>query len=30
MDYNDASPKYQMELIKKVEETLWGLFDCKC
>ena len=27
MDYNDASPKYQMELIKKVEETLWGLFD---
>lgn len=26
MDYSDVSPKYLMELIPKVEETLWGMF----
>lgn len=26
MDYSDISPKYIMELVPKVSETLWGMF----
>lgn len=27
MDYNEISPKYIMELVPKIEEVLWGMFE---
>lgn len=27
MDYKDISPKYIMELVPKIEEVLWNMFD---
>lgn len=27
MDYKDISPKYIMELVSKIENTLWEMFD---